>query len=131
MAFDVAIFPTAPSPSLLHLYVEPEGFALAPLHGSMTSRQPSLPRSRPPRFPPSFVYFALSHTLAHSRRESANAPDVDVGLSLLPSLSPLVTAFSPLIPHLDAHDRVFGLNPLLVDEIQRGRYATSSSLPCL
>lgn len=89
MVFDVAMLPAAPSSSLLHLYVEPEGFVrrsragIAPLHGSMTSRQPSLPPRFPPSSPVARVDFALSHTLAHAARESANAPDVG-----LPSLPP-------------------------------------------
>lgn len=129
-------------PSSLHLYVEPEGFVRrslgssgnrTPSHGSTTSRQPSLPPSRPACLPLSLSLSplsislshlpllrrlcALAHELAHARSESANAPDVNVG--------------PPLIPRLDAHDRVFGLNPSLPDEAKRAVYVASSSLLCM
>lgn len=54
-----------------------------------------------------------THTFAYAYRKSANAPDADVGPSL--------------IPCFNAHDSVFGLNPLLRDERERGRYTTLSS----
>lgn len=128
--FDVAMLPAAPSTSL-YLYVEPEGFGTSLSNGNRTpSRLHDLPAtffassltslflsisiflSRSRSLTSSLVF--RTHIFAYAHRKSANAPDADVGPSL--------------IPRLDAHDRVFGLNPLLRDEHEWGRHATSFSL---